>query len=70
MKLLLVRDDMALEAHKPAITTLKEQIAIGVAALNVHASNRALNSYEMCRARVNTLVDQYIELRKLTIVKG
>ena len=69
MKLLLVNDTMALEGPKPAITELKEQIAIGVAALNVHASNKALNSYEMCRARVNTLVDQYIELRKLAIVK-
>lgn len=54
-------------APKPAIATLKENLAMGVLELNSHAAKGALNSFQATRDRVNKLVDQYIQMRTLTL---
>lgn len=51
------------------IAELKEMIAIGVLELNEHARKGAQMSFLRVREDVNRKVDQYIEMRRLSIVK-
>lgn len=70
MTVVSIKPNIQFKASIPAIVTLKERIAIGVLEINSHAARGALNSYQLTRDKINKLIDEYVLLRKLTIVKG
>jgi len=69
MALTLVRPDHSLEAHTPLIRTIKDNIAMNILEINAHAARGSLNSYQLTRDRTNKLVDDYVKLRTLTLVR-
>lgn len=69
MNVVAIRKDVEIKASIPPIVKIKEAIAIGVAELNYQAARGALNSFQITRDRVNQQTDQYISMRKLTLVK-
>ena len=69
MKLQLVQPGVEYNTPVSAVAELKELIAIGVLELNEHARKGAQMSFLRVRADVNRKVDQYIEMRRLRLVK-
>lgn len=69
VKLRAVNSNDDIEAPKPSIAELKDEIAARLAEIRKMPKNRFAGSYARALDDVNGLIDSYMIKRRLTIVK-